>query len=159
MNHRDFRGYGEHPPHAAWPNGARVAVSLVLNVEEGSERAVSRGDDRNEAVYDMVEDIVGRPICTMESHFDYGTRAGYWRIVRVLGQHGITCTLNACAEALEMSPWLAKDALERGYEIACHGYRWESHLHMSETEERQRIARAVETIRRATGVLRDSPSD
>jgi peptidoglycan/xylan/chitin deacetylase (PgdA/CDA1 family) len=88
----------------------------------------------------------------LTSHFDYGTRAGYWRIVRVLAQHGITCTLNACAEALEMSPWLAKDALERGYEIACHGYRWESHVHMSEAEERQRIARAVETIRRATGV-------
>ena len=62
MPHRDLRGYGEHPPHAGWPHGARVAVSLVLNVEEGSERTVSRGDDRNEPVYDMVEDISASPI-------------------------------------------------------------------------------------------------
>lgn len=152
MNRRDLRGYGEHPPHAAWPNGARVAVSLVLNVEEGSERSVSRGDERNETVYDMVEDIVGTPNLTMESHFDYGTRAGYWRIVRVLEQFGAKCTLNACAEALQLSPWLAKDAVDRGYEISCHGYRWETHVHMTEAEERERIGRAVETIRRACGV-------
>lgn len=152
MNRRDLRGYGEHPPHAAWPNGARVAVSLVLNVEEGSERAVSRGDERNETVYDMVEDIIGKPNLTMESHFDYGTRAGYWRIVRVLQQYGAICTLNACAEALELSPWLAKDAVDRGYEISCHGYRWETHLNMTEAEERERIGRAVEAVRRACGV-------
>ena len=149
--HRDLRGYGEHPPHAGWPGGARVAVSLVLNVEEGSERAVTRGDDRNESVYDMLEDIVGQPNLTMESHFDYGTRAGYWRIVRVLKAHGATCTLNACAEALELSPWLAKDAMERGFEISCHGYRWESHLEMSEAQERERIGWAVETIRKVSG--------
>ena len=123
-----------------------------MNVEEGSERAVSRGDDRNEPVYDMIEDIVGQPNLTMESHFDYGTRAGYWRIVRVLKEHSATCTLNACAEALELSPWLAKDAIERGFEIACHGYRWESHLHMSEKQERERITRAVESIRAVSGV-------
>ena len=152
MPHRDLRGYGEHPPHAGWPNDARVAVSLVLNVEEGSERTVSRGDDRNEPVYDMVEDIVGQPNLTMELHFDYGTRAGYWRIVRVLKEHGATCTLNACAEALELSAWLAKDAIGRGFEVACHGYRWESHLNMNEGQERERIACAVETIRAVSGV-------
>ena len=84
MLHRDFVGYGEHPPLADWPSGARVAVSFVLNVEEGSEHAVTRGDDRNEPVYDMVEDIEGLPNLTMESHFDYGARVGYWRIVACL---------------------------------------------------------------------------
>jgi peptidoglycan/xylan/chitin deacetylase (PgdA/CDA1 family) len=123
-----------------------------LNVEEGSERAVSRGDERNEPVYDMVEDIVGQPNLTMESHFDYGTRAGYWRIVRVLQEHGATCTLNACAEALELSAWLSKDAIERGFEVACHGYRWESPLNMNEGQERERIAHAVASIRAVSGV-------
>ena len=74
--HRNFVGYGPQPPHARWPGGARVAVSLVLNVEEGSEQAVSRGDRVNEHVYDMVDLVDGGPNLTMESHFDYGLRAG-----------------------------------------------------------------------------------
>ena len=143
MQERDLVGYGANPPHAEWPGGARVAVSLVLNVEEGSERAVSRGDPENEPVYDMIDDIRGQPNLTMELHFDYGTRAGYWRIVRVLEQHAAPCTLNACAEALALSPWLARDALARGHEISCHGYRWQTPLGMSEAEERHWIAKAV----------------
>jgi hypothetical protein len=104
--HRNLAGYGAHPPHPHWPDGARVAVSLVVNVEEGSEQAVSRGDAVNEHVYDMIDAIAGGPNLTMESHFDYGTRAGYWRIVRVLERYGATCTVNACAEALALSPCL-----------------------------------------------------
>jgi allantoinase len=144
--HRDFRGYGPNPPHAQWPEGARVAVSLVLNVEEGSERAISRGDLVNEAVYDMIESIEGDANPTMESHFDYGMRAGYWRIARVLERHGATCTVNACAEALALSPWLARDAVARGFEISSHGYRWMTSRGMSEAQEREWIARAVKTI-------------
>lgn len=150
--HRDFRGYGPHPPHAHWPDGARVAVSLVLNVEEGSERAISRGDLVNEGVYDMIEFIEGDANPTMESHFDYGTRAGYWRIARVLEHHGATCTVNACAEALALSPWLAHDAIARGFEISSHGYRWMTPRGMSEAQEREWIARAVKTIADACGV-------
>jgi allantoinase len=149
---RDFAGYGEHPPFADWPGGARVAVSLVLNVEEGSERAVSRGDAVNEPVYDMIDEIVGQPNLAMESHFDYGTRAGYWRIMRVLETHGVPCTLNACAEALALSPRLGRHALERGHEISCHGDRWQTPLGMDEDEERAWIARAVKTIEQACGV-------
>lgn len=152
MYNRDLLGYGETPPHAEWPEGARVAVSLVLNVEEGSERAVSRGDASNEAVYDMIEEIAGSPNLTMESHFDYGPRAGYWRVVRVLSKYGVPCMINACAEAIEMTPWLAQDAVARGYEIGCHGYRWATPLGMSEDEERTWIARAVEAIRNVCGV-------
>src|SRR5262245_28566381 len=80
--HRDFVGYGARPPHARWPGGARVAVSLVLNVEEGSEQVITRGDVVNEHVYDMIDVVTGGPNLAMESHFDYGTRAGYWRIAR-----------------------------------------------------------------------------
>lgn len=149
--HRNFVGYGAHPPHARWPNGARVAVSLVLNFEEGSEQAVSRGDAVNEPVYDMIDVVEGVPNPAMESHFDYGLRAGYWRIVRVLERYGAPCTVNACAEAVALSPALARDALARGYEISCHGYRWASPKGMGEAEERAWIHRAVATIRDACG--------
>jgi allantoinase len=109
--HRNFVGYGAHPHHAQWPHGARVAVSLVLNVEEGSEQAVSRGDAVNEHVYDMIDVVTSGPNLSMESHFDYGPRAGYWRIARVLQRYGATCTVNACAEALALSSWLGRDAV------------------------------------------------
>jgi len=150
-SHRNFIGHGPNPPHAHWPGGARVAVSLVLNVEEGSEQAVSRGDRVNEHVYDMIDNVEGVNLA-MESHFDYGTRAGYWRIVRVLERYGATCTVNACAEALALSPWLARDAVARGFEISSHGYRWLSPKTMDEAEERDWIARAVKTIAGVAGV-------
>ena len=150
--HRNFVGYGPNPPHARWPDGARVAVSLVLNAEEGSEQAVSRGDRMNEHVYDMIDSVEGAPNPTMESHFDYGPRAGYWRIARVLDAYRATCTVNACAEAVALSPWLAHDALARGFEISCHGYRWLSSKGMTEEEEREWISRTVKTIADACGV-------
>ena len=152
MDHRNLYGYGEHPPHADWPGGARVAVSLVLNIEEGSERAVSRGDEVNEPIYDMIQDPGTEPDLAMESHFDYGSRAGYWRIARVLRKYDATCTLNICAEALERTPWIAEDGLAHGYEFGCHGDRWMSPAGLSEREEAAMIARAVGRIRKVAGV-------
>ncbi len=151
MEQRDLLGYGKNPPDANWPGGAHVAVSLVLNVEEGSERRISHGDDVNENVYDMIEDIIGSPNLTMESHFDYGTRAGYWRIMRVFDKYGVSCTANCCAEALAISPWLSQDLLARGHEISCHGLRWTNHLNMTEEQERSSILRAIETIETTCG--------
>jgi len=148
---RDLRGYAGKPPQAGWPGGARVAVSFVLNIEEGSERSVLAGDDDNESVYDMISTVVGGPNLHMVCNFTYGARAGYWRIVDLLDRYGVTCTVNGCAQALEMTPWIAEDCVRRGYEIACHGYRWESHERMSEAFERERIAMAVETITRICG--------
>ncbi len=152
MEHRNLWGYGETPPFADWPGGARVAVSLVLNIEEGSEHAVSRGDSWNEPVYEMTQQDLADPDLAMESHFDYGARAGYWRILRVLDRYGAACTLNACAEALERTPWIAERGLARGDEIACHGERWASPIGLSEREERQMIARAVARIEKVAGV-------
>jgi peptidoglycan/xylan/chitin deacetylase (PgdA/CDA1 family) len=149
---RDFFGYGEHPPHPRWPDGARIAVSLVLNVEEGSEHSIRAGDNHNEAVYDMVSAVHDVPDASMESHFEYGTRAGYWRVVHLLERYGITCTVNACAQALELSPWLARDCVARGFEIACHGYRWQPHGTMSEEVEREQIRCAVAAIQSASGI-------
>ena len=149
---RDLKGYADAPPFADWPGRARVAVSFVLNIEEGSERSILAGDAVNEHVYDMIQEVKGVPNLHMTGNFTYGPRAGYWRIADMLDRYGATCTVNACAQALEMTPWIAEDCVRRGYEIACHGYRWETHEWMEEAFERERIARAVETIARVCGV-------
>ena len=107
MNPRDFFGYGGHPPDPRWPGRARVAVSCVINVEEGAELSLSAGDARNEKTYEVTDEVVGVPDACMETHFEYGTRAGYWRIMDVLARFGVAATLSACGRALELSPWLA----------------------------------------------------
>ena len=148
---REFQGYGGAPPDPGWPGQARVAVSFVLNVEEGAELSRSLGDERNEGRYEVVDEVVDAIDPCMESHFEYGTRAGYWRIMRLLEAFGVKVTVSACARALELSPWLARDAVARGHEVASHGYRWETHAAMPEDAERAVIARSVETIARIAG--------
>lgn len=148
---RDLRGYAGKYPDVRWPNGARVAVSLVLNIEEGAELAVSAGDERNETVHEAVQRIDGAPDLCLESHFEYGARVGYWRICELAESLGVPLTLNACARALEATPWVGADAAARGYEVCCHGYRWEPHAGMAEAGERALIARSVEVIRRVHG--------
>ena len=154
---RDFEGYGISPPNAAWPNGAKVAVSFVLNIEEGSERAWTRGDgglhgEKNEQVYDMIEAIDGQANLTMESHMDYGPRAGYWRVAKLLEKHGATATANICAEAVQLYPALGRDLVARGFEISCHGRRWETPLGLTEEEERKWITDSVAAIESVCGV-------
>ncbi|HTZ66717.1 MAG TPA: polysaccharide deacetylase family protein [Roseiarcus sp.] len=127
-------------------------MSFVVNFEEGGEYAVSDGDDRNEAVHEVEHRVVGLPDPGLDSHFEYGTRAGWWRIADVLGRHDVKATVSACGRAVERLPRLAQDANRRGHEIAAHGWRWESHAGMSEDDERQRIAWTVAAIAKATGV-------
>ncbi len=148
---RDFRGYGDQPPDPRWPGDARVAVSFVVNVEEGAELSLSAGDERNESVYEVMDEVRGVPDACMETHFEYGTRAGYWRIMETLDRFMVPATLSACGRALEVSPWLAADGVRRGHEIAAHGYRWERHAHMTEGEERAVITRTVQAITKAAG--------
>lgn len=148
---RDFRGYGGTPPAIRWPNDARVAISLVINVEEGGELSIGQGDERNEAIYEVVEEIPGvRDLC-MESHFEYGTRAGWPRIRKLLRDYGARGTVNAIGRSLMISPWLVREAVEDGHEIAAHGWRWERHANMTEAEERIAIARTVEAITLTAG--------
>jgi peptidoglycan/xylan/chitin deacetylase (PgdA/CDA1 family) len=149
---RDFIGYGANLPNANWPGKARVAVSFVLNIEEGAELSIRDGDERNEGVYEAVEEIHGAVDPCQDSHYEYGTRAGYWRIIETLSAAGVAVTLNACGRAIERSPWIARDAVERGHEISCHGWRWERHAGMDEVTERKAIARTVLAIRAASGV-------
>jgi peptidoglycan/xylan/chitin deacetylase (PgdA/CDA1 family) len=151
MSGRDFSGYRWNYPKLRWPGDAGLAVSFVLNVEEGAEFALSAGDARNESHHEVTHEVVGAPDLCMESQFEYGARVGYWRITRHLMQAGIPLTLNACARALETTPWIATDAAEQGFEVCCHGWRWESHAGMDEAEERALIARCVDSIRRLHG--------
>ncbi|RAI42591.1 polysaccharide deacetylase family protein [Rhodoplanes roseus] len=147
---RDLVGYGGKPPHPRWPGGARVAVSVVVNFEEGAEFAVSEGDGRNEGVYEVEHRLDGPDPC-IESHFEYGTRAGWWRVMDLLDRHGVTVTVSACGRAVERLPEIARDAVGRGHEVAAHGWRWESHAGMDERTERDRIVRTVRAIAAATG--------
>jgi allantoinase len=149
---RDFRGYGGHPPNVRWPGGARVAVSFVVNLEEGAELSVSDGDERNEGAYEALEEVEGYPDLCQDSHFEYGTRAGWRRVAAALAEARAPATISACGRAVERSPWLAREAVDLGHEVACHGWRWERHAGLSEDAERQAIARTVLAIRKATGV-------
>ncbi len=135
---RDFFGYGNTPPQVRWPDGARVAVSVVVNFEEGAEFSIADGDTHNEAVYEVVHQILGREDPCIDSHFEYGTRAGYWRLMALLDHHGVASTLSSSGRAVEVSPWLAKDASARGHEVSAHGYRWESHAGSAMSEEIER---------------------
>jgi allantoinase len=148
---RDLAGYGWNYPALRWPGDAGLAVSFVLNVEEGAELALSAGDERNESHHEVNHEVRGAPDLCMQSMFEYGSRVGYWRITRALMDAGMPLTLNACARALEATPWICQDAAAQGFEISCHGWRWESHAGMDEAHERALIARSVDTIRRLYG--------
>jgi allantoinase len=164
VSRRDFQGHGSRPPDPRWPGESRLAVSIVVNVEEGAELSLADGDERNEFVHEVVEEVVGVPDLCMESHFEYGMRAGYWRIAELLDRFGVKATFSASARALERSPWLARDIRARGHEIGAHSYRWERHAHLDERAEREVIRRAVTAIAAAAGTrpvgwhTRSSPS-
>jgi allantoinase len=148
--HRDFSGYGGMRVNPRWPGKARVAVSLVLNFEEGAEFTVSEGDAVNESTYEVEHQLQGPDPC-IESHFEYGTRSGWWRIMDVLDAHHAKITVSCCGRAVERSPHLARDAVRRGHEVSAHGWRWESHAGMDEATERSVIDKTVSAIARATG--------
>jgi peptidoglycan/xylan/chitin deacetylase (PgdA/CDA1 family) len=150
MSDRDLVGYGGKPPAVRWPGGAPVAVSFVVNFEEGAEFSIADGDDRNEAVYEVIDrqDTIDPGI---DSHFEYGTRAAWWRIAQLFDAHDARFTLNACGRAVERSPWLAQDAAARGHEVSAHGYRWQTHAGMGADEERRNIVAARAAIERVTG--------
>jgi allantoinase len=148
---RDFAGYRDNPPIVAWPNGAQLALSIVVNIEEGAELSLSMGDEHNEFVYEIVEQIDGARDLCMESHFAYGTRAAWPRLRRMLKRYGVAATLNACGRAIACAPWIAQEAVADGHEIMCHGFRWENHAHMSEPHERATIARTLDAIATAAG--------
>jgi len=150
---RDFIGYGAHPPQAAWPGGARVALSMVVNFEEGSEFSYGLGDDRQEGYKEYPKTLPeGVRDLGNESAYEYGTRAGFWRIMRILDKHQVPATYFCCAMALERHADAARAIVAGGHEVCSHGYRWEEPYTLSEAQEKESIEKAVASLRATTGV-------
>jgi allantoinase len=148
---RDLAGHGPTPPRIRWPSDARLALSFVVNVEEGAELSLTSGDARNESTYEAREEVEGHPDPCMESHFGYGSRAGLWRILDLLDAYGVKATFSACGRAIAATPALAAAPAARGHEVSAHGWRWERHAGMEEGTERAVIAATIAAIAGATG--------
>lgn len=163
---RDLVGYGARPPHPQWPQEARVAVQFVLNYEEGGEHCVLDGDPHAET---FLSEIAGAPAVpdrhmSMESIYEYGSRAGVWRVLREFERRGLPLTVFGVARALQRNPEAAAAFRDLGHEIACHGLRWISYQDIDEETERAHMREAVEILRGITGEAplgwytgRDSP--
>jgi allantoinase len=150
---RDLLGYGSAPPHPHWPDEARIAVSLVLNYEEGGEVCVLHGDHESESV---LTDLGATALpdarnLNVESNFEYGSRVGFWQITRVLKSAGVPATVYAVGMALERNPAAAAEMLRSGFEVACHGQRWIDYQFVPEDIERAHMRRNIEVITRLTG--------
>lgn len=148
---RELVGYGEHPPQVRWEGDAKVAVQIVINYEEGSEKTFAMGDGTNDILYELPFALEGQRDLAVESMYEYGTRAGIWRLLRVFDGAGIPVTFFAAAVALERNPAVAEKLARRGDEAAGHGYRWSNHFEMDRETEREAIRRAIESIEQTTG--------
>ena len=143
---RDLIGYNGQPPHAQWPDGARIAVQFVLNYEEGGENSILHGDSASEM---FLSEIIGaEPFhnarhMSMESIYEYGSRAGVWRILDMFRARKIPITLFAVAMAMQRHPQVIEQALKDGHEIASHGYRWINYHGMSVDEEHAHMEKAI----------------
>ncbi|WP_295008880.1 allantoinase PuuE [uncultured Dechloromonas sp.] len=164
---RDLIGYGRNPPHADWPQGARIAVQFVLNYEEGGENCVLHGDAGSEQFLSELFNPASYPDrhLSMEGVYEYGSRVGVWRFLREFERRGLPMTIFGVAMALERHPELTAAFKELGHEIACHGWRWIHYQNMDEATEREHMRVGLEIIERLTGdkplgwyTGRDSPN-
>jgi allantoinase len=151
---RDVVGYNGKPPKVAWPGGSRIAISLVVNYEEGSELAVGDGDANPERV--LSESAVrpwpaGKRDLAMETMYEYGARVGFWRLMDIFEEHDVKSTFYVCAVALERNRKAARLIREKGHDVVCHGYRWEDVTLLSREQEREHIRLAVKSIEETTG--------
>ena len=151
---RNLLGYGASPPDAQWPGGARIAVSLVLNYEEGGENSILHGDAASEAFLSDIAGAVpwpGQRHWNMESLYDYGARAGFWRLHRLFTGRGLPVTVYGVATALARNPEQVAAMQSAGWEIASHGLKWIDHRDMAEDQERAAIAEAIRLHTEVTG--------
>jgi putative urate catabolism protein len=151
---RDLLGYGRDPPDPRWPGGACLAVQVVINYEEGGENSILHGDPGSEAFLSETVGAVpweGMRNPNMESMYEYGSRAGFWRLWRLMTARQIPVTVFGVATALERSPQQVAAMLEAGWEIASHGLKWIDHKDMPEAEERAQIAEAIRIHTAVTG--------
>ncbi len=151
---RDLIGYGGSPPDPQWPGRARLAVNFVLNFEEGSEPSVQDGEDHSEAgltdAHGLNQGVTGRDLAA-EGLFEYGSRVGFWRLLRLFQERDLPMTVFGCALALERNPPAAQAIRQAGYDVCSHGWRWIKHFELTESDEREHIRKAVESIARTTG--------
>ena len=151
---RDLIGYGAEAPDPKWPGGARLALQLVMNYEEGGERSILHGDDVAEA---FLQEVVGmQPLkgvrnMQVESMYEYGTRVGFWRLLRLFAEREIKISVFAVGMALERHPEAAAALVEGGHEVVSHGWRWIDYQFVGEDEEREHIRLAIESLTKATG--------
>jgi putative urate catabolism protein len=164
---RDLAGYGRQPPQARWPGEARIALQFVLNYEEGGENAVLHGDAGSEQFLSEMFNPPSFPErhLTMESIYEYGSRAGVWRILREFERRGLPLTVFGVGMALQRHPEVTAAFKELGHEIASHGWRWIHYQHVDEAIEREHLRLAIEAIEQLTGSRprgwytgRDSPN-
>nr|WP_205600956.1 allantoinase PuuE [Halomonas socia] len=151
---RDFVGYADRPPHAQWPNGARLALNFVMNYEEGSEPSFQDGEGYTETglteAHGLNQFDSGRDLAA-EGMFEYGSRVGFWRLVRLFEERNLPMTVFGCALALERNPRAAQKIREAGYDVCCHGWRWIKHYELSEAEEREHIRKAITSLGKSVG--------
>ena len=164
---RNLIGYGRNPPHAQWPGRARIAVQFVLNYEEGGENSVLHGDAASEQFLSEMfnPSAYADRHLSMESLYEYGSRAGVWRILREFEKRQLPLTVFAVGMALQRAPDVAQAFIELGHEIACHGWRWINYQQMDEATEREHMRLGLDAIKNLTGVSssgwytgRDSPN-
>ena len=154
MSARDLVGYGGCPPHPRWPGEARVAVQFVLNIEEGAESCILNGDAQSEA---YLHELPGRPPragerdLSVEGMYEYGSRAGVWRILEQFGARGLPLTVFAVGKALELNPEIGQALRATGHEVAGHGYRWLDYQAVPEDEERRHIQLTLDLIEQICG--------
>jgi len=150
---RDLIGYGQTPPNPRWPNNARVAVQIVLNYEEGGENSVLNGDKGSEAFLSEMVGAQSHPAraMAMESLYEYGSRAGFWRLHRLFTERQVPITVFGVASAMEMNPAAVEAMARADWEIASHGYRWIDYQTVPEEIEREHIAKAIQLHTRLTG--------
>ncbi len=149
---RNFIGYGRYIPQVVWPNGAKVAVNIVVNYEEGSEYSKPAGDERNEGLGEITYSLGNdyRDL-SVESTYEYGSRAGIWRLMRLFDEYDVSCTFFACAVALERNPEVAAYLRESSHDFISHGWRWEEHWLLDRATERRHIDWAVESFQQTLG--------
>ena len=151
---RDLIGYGRTPPQAAWPGGARLAVQFVLNYEEGAEANILDGDPGAEIFLSDIANaapVLGARHMSMEQIYEYGSRAGVWRLLRLFDRFDVPLTVFGVGLAMQRNPAVVEAFLEAGHEIASHGWRWINYQWVAEEEERADMARAIAVHRQLTG--------
>ncbi|HEX5145874.1 MAG TPA: polysaccharide deacetylase family protein [Conexibacter sp.] len=148
---RDFAGYGGRPPRVRWPDGARVALSVLVNLEAAAEYTFEE-DGRNEGAGEWVTGL-GDGVCdrSTQSVFEYETRAGFWRVMGLFDEHAVPVTVNASALAVERNPAIAGYLRDASHEVSCHGWRWEEPWTLTREQEAEHMARALDSLERTTG--------